>query len=384
VPVRIEGVLAWAATRHSTLEAVLSHPGLTRDIRYWDPEARQAAPDHTSVVRLVSDASMLNADGEDHRRLRGPLVKAFSARRVQRLAPWITEIVGELLDDLARRPAHEPVDLRAAYAYLLPLRVILEMLGVPPAYRETVRELTDSVVQLGHSPPDSADGRAALRALVGRIIEDKRAAPADDLTSELIELHGSGQLNDIELEDTVQVLLIAGHVTTINLIAHAVHALLQWPDQLALLRSGAMPWSAAVEEALRWESPNAYFPMRYAIEDLDIDGTRVRAGEAVLACFSAAGRDPDRYGENACAFDLARPQAPHLAFGHGPHFCLGAPLARLQAEIALPALFAAFPQMTLAAPPGGLSRLRSLLDNGIRTLPVVLGPRAPRKGGVRR
>ncbi|MFF4192791.1 cytochrome P450 [Nonomuraea sp. NPDC001831] len=376
VPVRVEGVLAWAATSHATLEAVLSHPAMTRDIRYWDPAARAAAPQGTSLMRLVTDASMLNADGEDHRRLRGPLVKLFSARQVQRMEPWITSIVGDLLEDLAARPPGEPVDLRAEYAYPLPLRVIVEMLGVPESHRERLRALTDEVVQLDQSPPDSPEGRRALFELVGEIIEVRRGTPGEDLTSELIALHAQGRLDDAELRDTVQVLLIAGHVTTINLIAHAVRALLERPEQLELLRSGAVPWSAAVEEALRWESPNAYFPMRYAMEDLEIEGVRLRAGEAVLACFSAAGRDPERFGENADDFDVTRPAVPHLAFGHGPHFCLGAPLARLQAEVALPALFATFPGIRAAGPLDDLPRLTSLLDNGVRALPVLLGPRA--------
>lgn len=376
VPVLVEGVRAWAATRHSTLEAVLSHPAMTRDIRYWNPEARETAPQGTSLMRLVTDASMLNADGEEHRRLRGPLVRMFSARQVQRMEPWVTSIVAELLDDLAAAPPDQPVDLRAAYAYPLPLRVIVDMLGVPDAYREPLRALTDRVVQLAQSPPDTSEGRRALFEMVREIIEIRRGTPGDDLTSELIALHEQGRLDDAELLDTVQVLLIAGHVTTINLIAHAAYALLSRPEQLALLRSGTVPWSAAVEEALRWESPNAYFPMRYAMEDLEIEGVRLRAGEAVLACFSAAGRDPERFGENASEFDVTRPQVPHLAFGHGPHFCLGAPLARLQAEVALPALFEAFPEMRLAADGGELPRLRSLLDNGLRGLPVLLGPRA--------
>ncbi|WP_185844893.1 cytochrome P450 [Nonomuraea sp. WAC 01424] len=378
VPVLVEGVRAWAATSHSTLEAVLSHPAMTRDIRYWDAEARAAAPQGTSLMRLVTDASMLNADGEEHRRLRGPLVKLFSARQVQRMEPWITSIVGDLLEELAALPPDEPIDLRAEYAYPLPLRVIVEMLGIPDSHREPLRALTDQVVQLAQSPPDSSEGRRALFEMVGEIIELRRATPGEDLTSELIALHEQGQLDDAELRDTVQVLLIAGHVTTINLIAHAVRALLDRPGQLELLLSGAVPWSAAVEEALRWESPNAYFPMRYAMEDLEIEGVRLRAGEAVLACFSAAGRDPERYGDNAADFDVTRPSVPHLAFGHGPHFCLGAPLARLQAEVALPALFAAFPELRAAGPADDLPRLTSLLDNGIRGLPVLLGPPASR------
>ncbi|MGW2220347.1 hypothetical protein ACWCSD_35625, partial [Nonomuraea sp. NPDC001684] len=219
VPVRVEGVLAWAATSHATLEAVLSHPAMTRDIRYWDPKARAAAPQGTSLMRLVTDASMLNADGEEHRRLRGPLVKLFSARQVQRMEPWITSIVGDLLEDLAARPPGEPVDLRAEYAYPLPLRVIVEMLGVPDSHRERLRALTDEVVQLDQSPPDSPEGRRALFELVGEIIEVRRGTPGEDLTSELIALHAQGRLDDAELRDTVQVLLIAGHVTTINLIA---------------------------------------------------------------------------------------------------------------------------------------------------------------------
>ncbi|GAA2812588.1 hypothetical protein GCM10020219_100900 [Nonomuraea dietziae] len=143
-----------------------------------------------------------------------------------------------------------------------------------------------------------------------------------------------------------------------------------------MVRSGARPWSTAVEETLRWDSPIAHFPMRYAVRDLEIEGVTLRKGEAVLGCFASAGRDPDEYGERAERFDVTAPPPSHLSFGHGPHFCLGAPLARLEAEVALATLFEAFPDLALADRGESRRPLGTVLGNSARSLPVLLGRRA--------
>ncbi|MEV4061792.1 cytochrome P450 family protein [Nonomuraea dietziae] len=377
VPVEVEGVRAWAATRHATLAAVLAHPDLSRDVRHWDPEARAAAPPNTAISKIASDRSMLNAEGEEHLRLRSPLSRSFTARRVQGLRPRIAELAAGLVDHLATLPPG-PVDLRLEYAYPLPRDVISELMGVPEPLRDRLHELTDVAARVGDGPDDVSSSRAELYDLLEEVIEVRRRTPGEDLITDLIvtrEQDGE-RLTEYELLDTVELLFIAGHVTTVNLITNGARVLLTHPDQLAMVRSGARPWSAAVEETLRWDSPIAHFPMRYAVRDLEIEGVTLRKGEAVLGCFASAGRDPDEYGERAERFDVTAPPPSHLSFGHGPHFCLGAPLARLEAEVALATLFEAFPDLTLADRGEGRRPLGTVLGNSARNLPVLLGRRA--------
>ncbi|MEV4475645.1 cytochrome P450 [Nonomuraea sp. NPDC049504] len=375
VPVTAEGVPAWAATRYATLMTVLTHPDLSRELRHWS--GRDALPPGTAIDRIVTDTSMLNAEGERHRRLRMPLTAAFSQRRLNGLRPRIEELTARLIDHLAEQPSDQPVDLRLEFAYPLPREVISELIGIPPEHQDELHRLTDAVAQVGDLE-DSPGLRKELHELLDQIIDERRGTPGEDLITDLFRLHekDGGRLSEDELFATIELLFIAGHVTTVNLITNAIGALLGQPGQLGMLLSGQCPYSAAVEETLRWDSPIAYFPMRYAVRDVELDGVRVRAGEPVLACFASTGRDPDQYGPDADRFDITRTQTQHLAFGHGPHFCLGAPLARLEGEIALRALFTAFPGMRLATPAGDLPPLDTLLGNSTRSMPVLLGPRA--------
>ncbi|MBB5083699.1 cytochrome P450 family protein [Nonomuraea endophytica] len=377
VAVEVEGVRAWAAARFATLQAVLAHPDLSRDIRHWDPQARAGLCPRTSVAKLVLDTSVLNAEGQAHRRLRGPLVKAFSARRIGRLRPSIEAITAGLIDRLARRPPG-PVDVRREFAYPLPSEVISQLMGIPPELRPRLHELNRVLARVGAGPQDTGAARTALRRMLAEVIALRHREPGDDLISALMAIHVDDGVafTAIELADTVELLFIAGHVTTVSLITNAVRALLAAPEQLALVTSGTLPWSAVVEEALRWDSPLAHFPMRYAVRDVEIDGVTVRRGEAVLASFAAAGRDPEHYGERAGHFVLSGSAPGHLSFGHGPHFCLGATLGRLEAEVALSALFTAFPQLAAAVPPGEVQPVGSIVGNSARTFPVLLGPRA--------
>lgn len=169
--------------------------------------------------------------------------------------------------------------------------------------------------------------------------------------------------------------IAAGHETTVNLLDHAISALLTHPDQLDLVRAGDNSWDDVIEETLRWQAPVANLPLRYAIADIEVDGILIRAGDAILAGHAGAGRDPDHHADPE-RFDIRRPNKEHLAFGHGVHYCLGAQLARLEAEVALPALFDRFPGLALAIEPEALRPVESFISNGHRSLPVRLSVRA--------
>jgi cytochrome P450 len=213
-----------------------------------------------------------------------------------------------------------------------------------------------------------------MYAILADLVEAKRRAPGDDMASGLIAARDEdgSALSEAEMVDTLILMISAGHETTVNLLDYAITALLTHPDQLAAVRAGGPAgWAAAVEETLRWQAPVANLPLRYAVEDIEVDGVVIAKGEAILAAYAAAGRDPSVHAD-ADRFDVTRTSKEHLAFGYGAHFCLGAPLARLEAAVALPALFERFPGLALAVDPGDLQPVESFISNGHRTLPVTL------------
>lgn len=323
---------------------------------------------------------MHTADGADHRRLRSLVGNAFTARQVERLRPRVEELTAELLDDLARAAAEAPdgvVDLRSRFALPLPMGVICELLGVDPEHRGRLHHLSHTVIIATDTTP--AEVVAAVRELVelmGTIAAARRATPGEDLTSALIAAReGDGdRLSEAELIGTMRLMLVAGHETTLNLIGNAVRALCAHRDQLALVREGKAGWSDVVDETLRWDAPVSWFPFRYAARDLTVDGSVIPQGTPVLAAYSSAGRDEAVHGPDADRFDVTRPAASrHLSFGHGAHYCVGAPLARLEATIALERLFTRFPDLDLAVPEPELPYLHSFIGNGVESLPVRLG-----------
>ncbi|MFD0899771.1 FAD-dependent oxidoreductase [Actinomadura sediminis] len=374
VPVELPGpVRAWAVTRNDALQAALVHPDLSKELRHWADWADGRVPRDWPLSNIVTAQSMITKEGAEHRRLRALVNKAFTARHVDRLRPRIAHHAAALLDALAGH-APGPVDLRLHYAYPLPRNVICELVGMPETWHADLHKLTDSLIRVTDDADYAASRMGTLRELFAEVIDLRRREPGDDLTSALIAVRDEEgrRLTERELHDMVMTLFIAGHETTINLITNAARALLAHPGELARLRSGTLPWSAAVEETLRWDSPVAYFPMRYAVRDVDLGGVRIGAGDAVVACYAAAGRDGRRYAD-ADRFRPSDPPADHLSFGHGEHFCLGAALARTEAEIALESLFTAFPDLAPAGPSEGLEPLATPLSNSVRTLPVMLG-----------
>jgi cytochrome P450 len=369
------GVRAWAVSRYEDLRRVLADPRVSKDAyKHWGAWKSGKVTHDWQLSNWVSERNMSTAHGDDHKRLRSLLSSAFTARRTAELRPVVEAITGRLLDDIGQTPAGEAVDLRDRYAFPVPIQVICHLFGVPEEQRGELRTKVDALFDSTITADARQANTVASHEWFTNLVELKRAAPADDLTSALIAAMNDqpGAMSETELIDTLIGMLSAGQETTVNLLDHAIAALLTHPEQLAQVRSGELAWSDVIEETLRWQAPVPYLPLRYAVEDIDVDGVTIRQGEPILAAYSSAGRDQEKYGERADEFDSGREVKQHLTFGNGAHYCIGAPLARLEAEIALPALFGRFPDLRLAIPATELEMTPTFLSNGHTTLPVLL------------
>ncbi|QTE01869.1 cytochrome P450 family protein [Streptomyces cyanogenus] len=347
----------WLVVGYGEARAALADPRLAKDT---------ARIGEVPLDEQLIGKYLLTADPPQHTRLRGLVARAFTMRRVEQLRPRIQQITDELLDDMLPRGR---ADLIGSLAYPLPVTVICELLGVPQVDRAEFRKMSAEVV----APTGEDSERAAtvrFAEYLTELIEDKRrAGPTDDLLSDLIRTtaEDGDRLSPQELRGLAYLLLIAGHETTVNLIGNAVLALLAHPAQLAALRADTTLLGAAVEETLRWDGPAHNATYRYAAEPLEIAGTRIAQNEGVLVGLTAAHRDPARYAEPD-RFDIRRDTGGHLAFGHGIHYCLGAPLARLEGRIAIGTLLERAPGLALDGEPG--EWLPGLLMRGVRSLPV--------------
>jgi cytochrome P450 len=342
----------WFITRHDDVAAVLlDDERFVRDPRNAlsaeELEQREAA---FPLALEAIENHMLNRDGDDHRRLRRLVTTAFTPKRVAELRPRIQAIADELLDAVEARGE---MDLSAEYAFPLPITVIAELLGVPTADQDRFKEWSDAIISPALDPKDMERFFEQMGEFVGYLTDffaQRRAAPTDDLVSALLAARDeSGALTEQEVFGTVVLLIVAGHETTVGLIGNAVLNLLERPDQLALLQEEPMLIPAAIEEILRYEGPVERSLNRWAATDVELGGQTIRRGDLVIPILTAAGRDPARFPEPD-RLDVTREDTRHLAFGRGSHYCLGAPLARLEAEIALETLFRRLPELRLAVP----------------------------------
>ncbi|BAU81273.1 cytochrome P450 hydroxylase [Streptomyces laurentii] len=378
-PVVLPGDIAgMAVLGHDALRDFLAHPDVAKGARHFTALAEGRIPEGWPLRTFATVPGMTTADGADHRRLRSLVSRAFTPRRIEALRPRVAGVVAGLLDDLAAAAEADGgvADLRRHFALPLPLRVICELLGLAAHHQAPLHRLSQQIVATDITPERALAANRELVALLSAIVADKTATPGDDLTSALIAARDEGgdRLGQAELIGTLLLLVIAGHETTLNLLTNAVRALCAHREQLAHVREGRAGWAEVVEETLRWDSPVSYFPFRYPTRDLVVDGTVIPRGTPVLAGYSAAGRDPAAHGPDAGRFDVTRtPAVKHLSLGHGAHFCLGAPLARLEATLALEALFTRFPDLDLAVPEAELPRHASFVGSSVRTLPVRLG-----------
>ncbi|MFJ2559031.1 MULTISPECIES: cytochrome P450 [unclassified Streptomyces] len=367
------GVPCYAVTHHAEARRLLTDARLVKDIDVWSAWQRGEIPLDWPLIGLANPGrSLLTVDGADHRRLRALVAQVLTVRRVERLRARIEELTSALLDDLARRP-RGPVDLKAEFAYRLPMNVISELMGVDPADHPRLKELYEKFFSTQTPPEEVPRMMADLGELFARVVETRRGAPGDDLTSALIAASEDGdRLTADEIRNTLMVMVAAGHETTITLIVNAVVALETHPEQRALVLAGTIPWENVIEETLRWSSPTSHVLFRFATEDIAVGDTVLPEGEALIVSYGAIGRDEQQHGPAAGGFDATRTPNRHISFGHGPHICPGAALSRLEAAVALPALYARFPCLRLAVPATELRNKPVVTQNDLFDLPVHL------------
>ncbi|MEV6488349.1 cytochrome P450 [Actinoplanes sp. NPDC051633] len=360
-PVRLarlpNGLDAWLVTRYDDARKALADPRLSKAVHAVPGGSVNAAVSH----------HMLAVDPPDHTRLRRLVSATFTARRIEALRPRIEQITDELLDGMAGR---EQVDLIDAFAFPLPIQVICELLGIPSDDRDDFRAWSNVLVNGAQFDKERPGALTAMIAYIKALIAQRRETPGDDLLSGLIGVRDQeDRLTEDELSSMVFLLLIAGHETTVNLIGNGAHVLLTDRSRWERLRADPGLLPSAIEEFLRFEGPVETSTFRIATEPLEIGGTTVPAGAVVLVVLLSANRDEQRF-PGADDVVLDRSQNPHLAFGHGIHYCLGAPLARLEAQVAFTKLMDRFPDLRPAG--ADLSWRPGILIRGLSSLPVRL------------
>jgi cytochrome P450 len=366
-----DGRGVWLITRYEDVLAVLKDE---RFVKNWrsalTPEQRAEIPPIPEVMKPLSQ-NMLDTDPPDHERLRALVSKAFTPRLIERMRPRVQAIADGLLDAVQDRGGMDLID---DYAFPLPITVIAELLGVPAEDRNNFREWSDAAVS-GNASQEYLEEiliphMQAFTDYLRALFEEKHANPRDDLVSALVQAEEAGdKLSEDELLGMVFLLLVAGHETTVNLIGNGVLALLQHPDQLRKLKDDPSLIKPAVEELLRYDGPVETSTERFAREDVDMGRTVIPRGEMVLVVLAAADHDPERFSDPD-NLDITRTDNRHLAFGKGVHHCLGAPLARMEGQIAISTLLRRMPNLRLKGSPESLSWRPGMILRGLRGLPV--------------
>ncbi|MFJ9848306.1 cytochrome P450 [Streptomyces sp. NPDC101150] len=365
-----DGNPAWLVTRYDDVRRALADPKLSLDKRHAAPGGYRGF-----ALPPALDANLLNMDPPDHTRVRRLVVKAFTPRRIDALREPVRRVADELLDAMEERG--DRADLIADYAGQLPIVVICDLLGIPQRDRHDFRAWTDALITPDPTEPQlMKQAIGALLAFFTSLLATKRAEPGDDLLSDLIAVRDDAtgtegdRLTEDELTSLAFLILFAGYENTVHLIGNAALALLERPDLYDRLRRNPAELRAAVEEFMRHDGPAPLAIRRFAKEDLEIGGVRIPAGDSVLLAVASANRDPARFPDPD-TFDHRRDLSGHLTLGHGIHYCLGAPLARMETETALGALISRFPGLRLGVPREELQRRRTLRAHGLISLPVA-------------
>ncbi len=359
----------WFLTRYQDCVAFLKDARFGKQIeKHLPPEKVKAwrgdgAPD---PALAALDRHLLNVDPPDHTRLRALVHKAFTPRIVENLRPRVQQIADDLLDEVEGKGE---ADLIAAYSFPLPITVIAELLGIPVSDRDKFREWTQTLL---FNADYEANRMAAFEFVMylNNLIDERKEHAQDDLLSGLLQAEEQGdKLDHMELLSMIFLLLVAGHETTVNLIANGTLALLQHPDQMALLRANPALIRSAIEEMLRYNGPVETTTWRHALQDVQIGDKLIAQGDVVMAALLAANRDPAEFPDPH-RFDITRDPNRHIAFGSGIHYCVGAPLARLEGAIAISTLLRRLPHLELAVPAEHLVWNDSILLHGMSAMPV--------------
>ncbi|KAB8332510.1 cytochrome P450 [Scytonema tolypothrichoides VB-61278] len=369
------GQPVWVITRYDDVIAVMKDPRFVKDYRkVMSPEQFADQPIDESILKIwnVLDRNMLSSDPPAHSRLRGLVSKGFTARRIEELRPRIQKIADELLDAVQDKGL---MDLLTEYAFPLSITVISEMLGIPSTDHDKFRHWSNAIVEKADIMQPDLDAEALVVAAeffeyLRTLLNKRRMNPTSDLISALITAEEQGdKLDENELISMVYLLIIAGHETTVNLIGNGTLALLQHPDQLTLLKKDPSLIKSAVEEFLRYNGSVETATIRYACEDVEIGGQVISKGDVVLVILVAANHDPKQFDDPE-VLKITRKVNQHIAFGHGIHYCLGAPLARLEGEIAINTLLRRLPNLQLAVAPEELCWRPGMHIRGLQALPV--------------
>jgi cytochrome P450 len=375
--VELLGVPAWAVTASAEARQLLADPRLVKDLGAWSLWTLGVVTHAWPLIGMVdAGRSMFTVDGPDHRRLRAKTNQALSPRRLDEIRPAVAKFTAELLDDLAAAGGDgQIVDLKQVFAYPLPMRVVGQLMGVDPADFPYLLESYQAFFSVLTPHDERLRILADLDQYYLRLIRAKTASPTDDLTCDFINSTEGGEpMTEQEALGNLKALVAAGHETTVSLIVNAARHLLRDPEQLERVRSGDIEWDNAIEETLRFDTPSTHLLMRFATEDISLGEFVIPQGDGVVMSYRVIGRDVEVHGDSAAAFDAGRDTARrHMAFGFGPHICPGAALSRLEARIALPALFARFPKLSLAVDDSELIHLPVMTQNDLASFPVTLG-----------
>ncbi|MGM0922934.1 MAG: cytochrome P450 family protein [Bacillota bacterium] len=360
------GHFAWIVTTFKEASEVISD---TRFVTYYPYESELTRTDLPPHQEIIS-RNLLSVTPSDHRRLRRLIQKAFTPRMVEQLRGRIEEITNDLLDKVEEK---REMNLIEDFAFPLPIIVICEMLGVPLDDQDKFRKWSDVIMEGINNPQLSQDSEEVMIAFVNylkELIAQRRKHLQKDLISDLLSVEDEGDvLSEHELYALVFVLIIAGHETTVNLIGNGILALLEHPKQKEKLASQPELIHAAIEEILRYNGPAEVSNVRFATEDLDVGGKHIKKGEMVFIALSSANRDPQQFREPD-SFDITREANNHIAFGKGVHFCLGAPLARLEGEIAISTLLRRMPKLRLNIDRDSLEWRAGIIIRGLKEIPV--------------